>query len=107
MTTIGEWMAARTPCPPDALRVRIEHLLGDALSRDVSEAPAHLLSAGETLAESLLRSGSTTRETALDLLAVDALVTYAFEAAGEDPQRLDERAADAMSRISALADVPA
>jgi hypothetical protein len=50
----------------------------------------------------LLASGSTSRATALDLLAVDALVTYAFQAGADDPARLEERAARAMARIALL-----
>ena len=103
--TVGEWLAARVPVPPPALRDRVTSQLGDALSRDVREAPSHFLAAGERLAASLIASGSTSRESALDLLAADALVTYAFEAASEAPADIAERAAEAMVRIAALAAV--
>jgi hypothetical protein len=42
----------------------------------------------------------------LELLAADALVTYAFEAAADAPTLLSERARQAMMRIAALAPVP-
>ena len=51
----------------------------------------------------LLPDGCLTRSSALDLLAVDALVTYAFEAAASDPEQLDDTARQALARIAALA----
>jgi hypothetical protein len=44
------------------------------------------------------------RESALDLLAADALATYALEAAAETPATLEDRALDAMNRLTAIAD---
>ena len=43
---------------------------------------------------------STGRESALDLLTVDALVTYAFEAASERPDSLESHAAHAIVQLS-------
>lgn len=103
--TLGDWLDARAPQPPAALGARLRALLGDALARDVGDAPDLLLAAGERLVATLLRAGSTTRESALDLLAADALVTYAFEAASEAPADLAERASEAMRRIASLATV--
>ena len=68
----------------------------------MTEVPEACLEAGESLLDSLIASGSTSRATALDLLAVDALVTYAFQAGADDPARLEERAARAMARIALL-----
>jgi uncharacterized membrane protein len=51
----------------------------------------------------IIRENATSRESALDLLAADALVTYAFEAATVRPADLERRARDAMARISAVA----
>jgi len=51
----------------------------------------------------MLRVGCLTRDSALDLLAVDALVTYAVEAAADDPDRLDARTEAALARIAELA----
>ena len=101
-TTVGEWMARMVPAPPPALHVRLCELIGAAASRPVSEVPEACLEAGEQLLDALLASGATTRSTALDLLAVDSLITYAFQAAADDPTRLEERAARAMARIAAL-----
>jgi uncharacterized membrane protein len=61
------------------------------------------LAAGERLVREIIRDNAISRESALDLLAADALVTYAFEAASEQPAELERRARDAMARISAIA----
>jgi hypothetical protein len=100
--TIGEWLAERRPPPPPALRTRIAALVGASLARDAADTMGVCLDAAERLLETLLAGDSTTRRSALDLLTADALVTYAFEAAGETPGDLVARAADAMARIAAI-----
>lgn len=100
--SVGEWIAQVDPAPPQALHERLRALLAPWAARPVSEVPEACLEAGEQLLDALLTSGSTSRATALDLLAVDALVTYAFQAAADDPARMEERAARAMARIAAL-----
>jgi hypothetical protein len=62
------------------------------------------IDAAEVLLAELLARPSAGRESALDLLAVDALVTYAFEAAASEPGKLESHATDAMSRFSAIAE---
>jgi uncharacterized membrane protein len=101
MTLLG-WLDTRRPIPPPALRARIAAALGESLHSDVSDAVESCLSAGERLVESLLRNNATTRDSALDLLAADALVTYAFEAGSDRPRELAARARDAMTRIASL-----
>jgi hypothetical protein len=105
--TLAEWLATRVPAPPPALQARLDDVLAGRRGEDASAAPDACLDAAEELLASLLRDGCTSRGSALDLLAVDALVTYAFEAAAADPASLDERAGRAMARISAAANVPA
>jgi len=100
--TVGEWLMRLQPTPPEALLRRLQELLAQDAGRPASEVPEACLTAGERLLDSLLQSGSTSRATALDLLAVDALVTYAFEAAADDPTRIEARATAAMQRIAAL-----
>src|SRR3954469_17865183 len=100
--TLSGWLDARRPVPPPALRTRIDVALGASLASDADRALEACLSAGERLVESLLRNNATTRESALDLLAADALVTYAFEAGSERPRELAGRARDAMTRIASL-----
>lgn len=100
--TVGGWIATVDPRPPAALARRLEALLAPHAARPAAEVSDACLEAGETILDALLTSGSTSRETALDLLAVDALVTYAFQAAADDPRRIEERAAHAMTRIGRL-----
>lgn len=100
--TVGEWLAGRMPPGPAALRARIDDALGAAAEGDSANASGACLAAAESLMEDLLLRDCTSRESALDLLAADALVTYAFEAASETPSALVQRATEAMLRIAAL-----
>lgn len=100
--TIGEWLDARTPAAPDALRERITTLVHESLTRNADDATAVFLTAAERLLAALLASESSSRDSALDLLTADALVTYAFEAAGDAPAKLVPRVSDAMTRIASL-----
>jgi hypothetical protein len=103
-TPAGQWVAAHAEQPPAALRARLDASLNtDTASVDTPVSPA-LLEAGQSLLSRILVSGSTQRDAALDLLTADALVTYAFEAAADEPAALDARAADAMRAIAALVD---
>lgn len=99
---VAAWLRARSPEPPSQLLARIDEMLGpgapDGPPADV------LLGAAESEMTRLLRDGCLTRESALDLLAVDALVTYAFEAAAEDPATLEALTTRALARIAALAE---
>jgi hypothetical protein len=104
---LAAWLDARRPIPPEALRARIDAALGADLQAETDDAAETLLTAGERLVRSLLVENATSRESAIDLLAADALVTYAFEAASEHPGDLSRRAAAAMARIAALGDAPA
>jgi len=102
MDTVGTWLATLTPPPPAALRARLDELLAPYRGQPVSQVPDACLEAGEHLLRELLASGSTSRGTALDLLAVDSLITYAFQATADVPEQLEVRAARAMERIAAL-----
>jgi hypothetical protein len=101
-TTVGEWLASLQPPPPQALVERLQCVLEPYAAEPISAVPDVCLRAGEALLEALLTSGSIARGTALDLLAIDALVTYAFEAAADAPDDFEARAAQAMQRIAAL-----
>jgi len=104
---LSAWLDARRPIPPATLRARIDAALGSELHADVADAAETLLAAGERLVRSLLAEDATSRDSATELLAADALVTYAFEAASERPADLSARAATAMARIAALDDAAA
>lgn len=101
--TVGEWLATRTPAPPAPLAARVREALGSALALDASALPDVALGEAERLLGALLGDRAAGRERALDLLAADALVTYAFEAASDAPASIERRADAAMRRLSALA----
>ena len=101
--TISAWLDARRPAPPENLAARVRRALGPSLERPESDAVASCLGAVEKLLLSLRDDPEAGREVALDLLAADALVTYAFEAAAEDPLTLAEVAQMAMWRVGQVA----
>ena len=100
--TIGEWLATRRPEPPPQLMRRVRDALGGSAADDARLAVDRCVEAAERVVAQLLREGRTGRESAADLLAADALVTYAFEAAGDDASRLVDRAQSAMVRLARL-----
>ena len=78
MTSVDRWLSSRRPEPPDALAPRLRP--ADAAGGDRVESLARAARA------SLDRACATpgpVREAAFDLLAADALFTYACEAALE------------------------
>ena len=80
------WLAERRPAPPEALRA---HLVRRVRELD-APLPVHLAALGRELLAGVNASPERGRALALDLLAADAFVTYAFEAQAEtDPQALD------------------
>lgn len=101
--TVGEWLSARTPAPPALLAARLRVLLGTRIGDRSSSAYDAALSTAESSLAELMALDCAGRDRALDLLAVDAMVTYAFEAAAESPDTLSARAAAAMTAIAKLA----
>jgi len=105
--TAAGWVTARTPAAPPRLAERLEAQLG-ARGGDAPEAVADACVEGAAaLVGELLASGCTTRDAALDLLTADALATYAFEAAGDAPERLVALAHRAMARLSRIGEASA
>ena len=93
--------------PPPALARSIEDSIaalgtGESLA---TASPDTLLAAAERIFRDALKAGCTSRSSAVALLVVDALVTYAFERASDDPTRIEERAAQAMASLAALTDL--
>lgn len=74
------WLGTRRPAPPAALRAQIERAVTDARL----PLPAHLADVGRTLLDRVASRPQGGRELALDLLAADAFITYAFEAQAEE-----------------------
>jgi hypothetical protein len=80
-TELLAWLDARRPTPPDMLRPRLAAAVIDA-DADLP-LPDHLALLGQRLLARVAGRPAGGRELALDLLAADAFVTYAFEAQAE------------------------
>jgi len=100
--TVADWIARLDPRPPAALHARLTDLLAHSASRPVAEVADVCMDTGVALLDRMLASSATGRDHALDLLAVDSLVTYAFQAAADNPSQIEGRAAAAMARIAEL-----
>ena len=105
-STVAAWLDQLTPPPPPALHARLRELLSADAHRPSHDVPAICLAAGEARLATLLAERATNRASALDLLAVDALVTYAFEAAADAPETMEQLAADSMIRIAEIPEAP-
>lgn len=99
--TLDQWLASRTPpAPPELAEHLAKHARAIATPADPTDT---LMDAGDSAFARVLASGGASRNAAIDLLSADAFVTYAFEAAADDPATLPARADEAMRRISARA----
>ena len=98
-----DWLAHRELSPPRVLRERVEALARSVPDRSDDPSESLLDAAEEALGAIARRPPADDRATALDLLAVDALITYALEAAAERPETIPDVSARAMSRLSRVA----
>jgi hypothetical protein len=73
----------------------------------VAETERVCLEAAERVLDTLLGDGGTERSEAADLLAADALVTYALEFAADTPERFEENATLAIERFGGLREAEA
>ena len=78
-----DWLEARRPVPPDALRARLEVAVSDADVSSLVPLPDQLALLGREVLERVAGRPDGGRELALELLAADAFITYAFEAQAE------------------------
>ncbi|HEY7233481.1 MAG TPA: hypothetical protein VH539_04985 [Gemmatimonadaceae bacterium] len=101
--TVLAWLQSRTPAPPAELMARVVEALGERATADASRASSACLDAAAALLSRLLEPEAIGRDRAIELLAADALVTYAFESAAVDVEGVDERAEVAMLRLADLA----
>jgi hypothetical protein len=81
----------------------VSAVLDDEVQEGAGRTHEELLAAARSLLGVVLGSESAGRACAHDLLAADALVTYAFEVAAEDPDAIDALADSAMRTLGALA----
>jgi len=73
------WLSARRPAAPEPLAAHLATLVHDSRRT----LPESLAATGVELLGMVAAAPEAGRELALDLLAADALVTYAFEAQAE------------------------
>lgn len=90
---LAAWLSGRRPLPPQALAGRLTETVGD----EAGAPPALLVGLGDRLLDRVARATTQDRRQALDLLAADALVTYAFEAQAETDVRGLSRLAERVS----------
>lgn len=95
--TVGEWLESRVPVPPPALAERMRALLGPDADASGDEIHDVLATGSERALRDLLARGDHSRAIAQDLLAIDALVTYACEAAAEAWEKRGVADADALT----------
>jgi hypothetical protein len=91
-------MSERNASPPEDLTA----VMQSALDNNPTPTAPEVLAAAERLLDRVLRTDCESRESALDLLTVDALMTRALAIAAKDPNLLDEFPEQAMQRIAAL-----
>lgn len=104
--TVRDWLEGRPQLPPDALRRQLLSDIGAAADADAAQAPAVFLRAAHDALARLLAGERFARDAALDLLAIDALMTYAYEYASETagtPEALATLAREGAVRIGRLA----
>ena len=77
------WLEARRPVPPDALRAGLEAAVTDAELSPRVPLPDQLALLGRRVLGRVAGRPDGGRELALELLAADAFITYAFEAQAE------------------------
>ncbi len=94
---LRDWLADRTPAPPRALADRLASIVGEESCANPGEIPSRLV----IRAEQLIRNLGHDRSAAGDLLAADALVTYALEAAADECADLPAVAQHAMRVLAA------
>lgn len=99
---VRDWLAHREPSPPRELRERVEALALAVPGIDGDPAGS-LLAAAEAALAQLARRPADDRAAAIDLLAVDALVTYAMESAAQTPDDIPPLSERAMARLSGVA----
>ena len=104
--TVGDWIDGRSHQVPRALGDRMRGMLGGEADKDASQAGPVCLAAARRALDALLSQERYERSTALDLLAIDALMTFGFEHAGSSlpPAAIAELAKIGSTSIGQLAD---
>lgn len=104
--TIREWLSTRTPAAPAPLRDRLDAILGERADASAAAATQVFIEAARETLDELLAARRFERDGALDLLAVDALMTFAYEHAAESGLAsavLEQLTRDGVARLAPLA----
>lgn len=101
---LRDWLASRTPSPPPRLAARLAAAVPASASSDSNDTPRSLIAAAAGILRETVDQPSNERNgtAALDLLAADALITYAVEAAAEDCEKLAALTDEMILRLSAV-----
>ena len=98
-----DWLASRDAEAPAELTDCVAALFRSRPDWDRLARPDAFILASEQLLRRVLQGGAVARVSALDLLAADACVTWAFEAAADDPRSVPGFAEQATKGIAAIA----
>ena len=99
--TDSDWLSRHTPPPPKELAAAIRAALKTRNITSDAPSPAELLETAQWLLEKVLQTEGETRDSALDLLTADALVTYALEVANDASSESGEFAVRAIRTLAA------
>jgi hypothetical protein len=104
--TVRDWIVGQQPRPPRVLTEQVLAALGPDADAPESETGERCLAAAARALEGLLADSRFGRESALQLLVVDALTTYAFEhasagnASRDSLRQFAERGTHLLARLS-------
>lgn len=100
--TVRDWLAHHTQAAPRALVDAMIDALGEGADEPEQRTAAACLAAAARALERLVTDQRQGRETAIDLLAIDALATLAYEHSAETSATADALADTAARDIRAL-----
>ena len=101
--TVADWITTRSPRPPEALLERVMAALGADAARPAEDTANVCVATAARQLQALVDDGRFERESAIELLAVDALVTFAFEHASVTARAdLGRLSREAIMRLGAL-----
>ena len=90
-------MTEKGASPPEELTTAMRNALNNP-----NPTASDVLEAAESLLDRVLRTDCETRESALELLTVDALMTHALLLSNKDSKRSESFAEEAMHRVATV-----
>lgn len=101
--TARQWLAGRTPQPPADLASALAQAVGPGAAGDAAPLSLQLLAAARRTLPSAIAEDCADRSGALNLLTLDALITYAMEAGSATAAECEDVAAEALLLIGEAA----